>query len=134
VLHNSSFGIKSEDVDPSVVTIAGPLLVTLKYDEITFGNDTFELDALTWIVSRHPLEVLDKRFLPVSDMWIVLNVRIANEPFYCLSRSAAIEHQVVELFGSPLVAIQIMHYQHSPLSCDSLQRSSCVPTHVFPAQ
>ena len=63
--------VEPKDVDLCVVVVAGPALVTVEDAQVTFGNRPFELDALTGILSRHALEVLDERAFAVSDVGVV---------------------------------------------------------------
>jgi len=74
VLNNLSLVIQSEDVDPCPVAVAGPLLETVKDDEVPFRQDAAKLHVLAWILARHPFEVLDEGLFAVSHDWVVLGV------------------------------------------------------------
>ena len=67
-----------------------PLLVAAENDVVFFRDHALEFDALARILLRHPLEVIDERFLSVTDLGIVLDVGIANVQLDRSSRSALV--------------------------------------------
>ena len=51
VLDNSATAVEAEDVDLGVIPVAGPMLETVKHDEIAIGEGTFDLDTLARILA-----------------------------------------------------------------------------------
>ena len=83
--------------------ITGPLLVAVKYHEIGFCDGSHELNPFPWVFRGQSFEILDERLLPISDLWIVLDVNLAGIFLDCFARPALIKHQVVERKRVPFV-------------------------------
>lgn len=98
VLDDLSRFVEAEDVDACPVSVRArrPHLVAVQDHETAFGHRPLEEDLLAWELLCHSLEVLDEGFLAVSDVRVVLGVRIPGVAFHRLSRLALIEHEVVE--------------------------------------
>ena len=97
--------VKAEYVDPGVILVAGPLLKTVQNNIVTLGERPFEMNALTRVLLRHSLEVGDEGFLPIADMWIVLDVHIADVPIDGLTGFAIVKHQGIEVLGILFVCL-----------------------------
>ncbi len=90
-----------------------------------------ELDALAGVLARHPLEVLDEGVLPVADVRVVLDVPVPDVALDRFSRTALVEHQVVERHRGLLESDRHLRERSraaSPTSkrtCDVLSRVAC---------
>jgi len=78
VLDDPAVVVEAEDVDPGVVLVAGSVLEAVQHDEVSLGDGALELDALSRVLGRHALEVVDERLLPVADVRVVLGVMTAD--------------------------------------------------------
>ena len=70
--------VKSEDVDPGIVLVAGPVLEAVEDNEVVLGDSPLELDPLAGVLHGHPLEVVDERLRAIG------NMRSPPEPFLSL--------------------------------------------------
>ena len=110
VFHDPATVVEAEDVDPSPVSVAGPLLVTMQHNEAVLSDHAPEMHALARILLGHPLEVRDERLLAIGHLWIVLGVDIADVLLDGLSGPTLVERQVVERRDGRLVALEaIIH-------------------------
>jgi len=116
MLDNLAILIESKYVDSCVVFVSRPLLVTMENNVIIFRYRSFEVGRLARIFRAHPFKILDKRFLAVRDMRVVLDVLITRVPLDGLTRLTLIEHQVIERLRVALVLLQLAaHFNFSEL-------------------
>jgi hypothetical protein len=108
MLHDFAILIKSKDVDPCIVFVSRPLLVTMEDHLIFFRYRSFEVRPFARILRAHSLEILDERFLAVRDMRVVLYVLITRVLLDGLTRLTLIEHQIIERLRVALVLLQIV--------------------------
>jgi hypothetical protein len=105
VLYNLAVVVEAKDVDPRIFMIAWPHLVTVEHDEIAFCDSSLEVNRFPWVFRVHPLEVLDERFLSISNFGIVLDVDVTGIFLDGFAGLALIEHQVVERLRIPFVLL-----------------------------
>jgi hypothetical protein len=105
VLDNLAGTVKAKDVDSSVVFISRPMLKAVQHDEVTFSNGPSHLDALSRVLPLHAFEVGDKSGLTISNMRVMLGIRITNIAGDGLSRLTVVEHEGVESNGIGLVLV-----------------------------
>ena len=65
-------------------------------DEVALCNHALELDPLAWVLGGHPFEVRNESLLAVTNMRVVLNVRVACVSLDSFARFGLVEHEVVE--------------------------------------
>src|SRR4051812_36208026 len=70
--------VEAEDVDPTPVPIARPLLTAMQDDVFALRDGADEVDLLPRVLLRHPGEVGDEGILSVRDARIVLRVPRAD--------------------------------------------------------
>ena len=76
------------------------------------------MDAFTRVLAGHFLEVFDERFVTIADVWVVLDVLVADVFFDSVPRTAFIEHQRIEILGALLVLFEFgCHVCHSEQFC-----------------
>src|SRR5438128_11174332 len=109
VLDDLAVVVEPEDVDCAVVVIPGPVLEAMKYDDVAFADGSLELNALAGVFGRHAVEVVDERLPSVADTRVVLCVAGADVPLDRLSRTALVEHEVVEGLRVRLVLRRVVH-------------------------
>ena len=78
MLDDFAVAVETEDVDPGVVLVVRPGLVAVEHDVVVLGHGPLDLDPFAWVFRRHALEVVDERLLAVADVWIVLDVDVAD--------------------------------------------------------
>ena len=81
-----AFVVEAEDVDACVVLVTWPVLETVEYDQVVFGDRPLELDPFAGELFGHSLEVLDEGLLAVPDLGILLDVLVAQVEFSRLDR------------------------------------------------
>ena len=84
----------------------------MQHDVVALRDDALELDALTGVLSGHPLEVVDERLLAVADVRVVLDVDVARVPVHRFGGPGCVEHEVVEGRNCRLVALQPLALVH----------------------
>ena len=110
MFHDPATVVEAEDVNPSPISVAGPLLMTMQHNETVLSDHAPEMYALTRIRLGHTLEVRDERLLAVGHLRIVLGVDIADVLVDGLGRPALVEHQVVERRDGRFITLElIMH-------------------------
>jgi hypothetical protein len=125
MLDNLAILIESKNVDSCVVFVSRPLLVTMENNVIIFCYRSFEVGLLARIFRAHPFKILDKRFLAVRDMRVVLDVLISRVPLDGLTRLTLIEHQIIERLRVALVLLQLVaQFNFSELLQSSTRDSS----------
>ena len=87
--------------------IAWPLPV--QDDQVTFGEDSRELDVLARKLLRHQFKFGDQGFLATFDVQMVLDVGISCIAIDHFPRATLVERQVVENREGPLVAFESIH-------------------------
>jgi hypothetical protein len=84
--------VETENINPSIVVIARPLLMTVEYHPVSLRYRPFEMYFLARIPRIHSLEIVNERFLTIADFRIVLDILVADIFLYGFSWSALVEH------------------------------------------
>ena len=79
-------------------------------------RDLGPVDALARVLGGHALEIVDERLLTLGDHRVVLRVAVADVPLYRLSRTALVEHQLVE--GNGVALVLHRRWAHLENLCD----------------
>lgn len=115
MLDDLALCIETKDVDACPVLGAGPFLITMQDDVVTFGDDALEAHLLAGIFRGHPLKVCDERLLAIGHMRIVLDVEVADKFAHCLGWLALVEHKVIEAGSVLLIALEwVGHWEIFP--------------------
>src|SRR5947209_6776243 len=114
VFNDFAVVIEAKNIDASPIGVSRPLLITMQDHVVAFGNDPFELDALSWILLSHSSEVVNEGLLAISHCRVMLGVHLSCIPLHRESRLAFIEHQIIEAHHGLFVAFKLL--THSPFS------------------
>jgi hypothetical protein len=109
MLDNLAVLVQAKYVHPCPILIAGPLLVTVQDNVISFGDHSFKRHTLSGELSSHSGEVLNECFLAVCHARVVLDVHITGVSLESLSRLALIKHQIVESSYRSFVVVNALH-------------------------
>jgi hypothetical protein len=109
--------VEPEDINSSPIAVAWPLLMAMQDNVVILGNRPLEVDAFSRVFLGHPRKVLDERLFAVGDVWIMLNVHIADVPLDRFGRLTSVEHQIIERHHGLFVLLKsIRHRQASKAS------------------
>ena len=80
VFNDLALVVKAKDVDSGPVCIfeVWPKLMAVKHDHICLGNGTLEHNLFAGILRCHAVEILNERFLSISDVGVVLDVDLTS--------------------------------------------------------
>ena len=85
VLYDFAFVVETKDINACVVLISRPRLMTVENDVVAIREHSLECHLFAGIFGSHSIEVVDKGFFSVRNVWVVLDVLFANELFYRLT-------------------------------------------------
>ena len=87
MLNDLSVIIETEDVNPGVVIVVGPRLVTVEDHVVAVSKHALELDVLTRVPEGRSLEIGYEPFLAVGNTRIVLDVILSDVSLDGVARS-----------------------------------------------
>ena len=107
MLNDFTDAITAKDINRSIVVTSWPSLTAVNNNQVTLGHDALYLHVFARKLVCHAVEVGNKPFCATLDMWVMLNVIVADIPLHRLARSAIVEHQIIESDDIRLVLFEI---------------------------